>query len=123
MICVQQRTPSPSGAVVGAHRGVDVLSASNAYVNGPVCTAHAQAAARGVEPDEVRLASSMPVVGALQAHLGDVPALITGVADPQSRRHAPDASLDIASWRAACEAEDRLLAELHDLTGGARPAR
>jgi acetylornithine deacetylase/succinyl-diaminopimelate desuccinylase-like protein len=72
----------------------------------------ALAAAFGVEPLLVGLGGSNPLVEPLTRTFGDIPALLTGVEDPDTRAHGIDESLHLEDWERACLAEAYLFAEL-----------
>jgi acetylornithine deacetylase/succinyl-diaminopimelate desuccinylase-like protein len=72
----------------------------------------ALAAAFGVEPLLVGLGGSIPLVEPLTRTFGDIPALLTGVEDPDTRAHGIDESLHLEDWERACLAEAYLFAEL-----------
>jgi acetylornithine deacetylase/succinyl-diaminopimelate desuccinylase-like protein len=55
---------------------------------------------------------SIPFVAAYRARYGDVPALLTGVLDPDSRAHGLDESMDLGDFAKAALAEAYLLGEL-----------
>jgi acetylornithine deacetylase/succinyl-diaminopimelate desuccinylase-like protein len=55
---------------------------------------------------------SIPFVAAYRARFGDVPTLLTGVLDPDSRAHGLDESMDLGDFAKAALAEAYLLAEL-----------
>jgi acetylornithine deacetylase/succinyl-diaminopimelate desuccinylase-like protein len=55
---------------------------------------------------------SIPFVAAYRAQYGDIPALLTGVLDPDSRAHGLDESLDLGDFQKAAVAEAYLLEEL-----------
>jgi acetylornithine deacetylase/succinyl-diaminopimelate desuccinylase-like protein len=69
-------------------------------------------AAFGVEPLLVGLGGSIPLVEPLTRTFGDIPALLTGVEDPDTRAHGIDESLHLEDWERACLAEADLFAEL-----------
>lgn len=69
-------------------------------------------AAFGVSPVYMGVGGTIPFVGPFAAAFGGVPALLTGPADPTSRIHSEDESLDLADWRNHCHAEANLFAEL-----------
>jgi acetylornithine deacetylase/succinyl-diaminopimelate desuccinylase-like protein len=55
---------------------------------------------------------SIPFVAAYRARFGDVPTLLTGVLDPDSRAHGLDESMDLGDFAKAALAEAYLLAGL-----------
>lgn len=69
-------------------------------------------AAFGKAPVYMGVGGTIPFVGPFAAAFGGVPALLTGPADPTSRIHSEDESLDLADWRNHCHAEANLFAEL-----------
>jgi acetylornithine deacetylase/succinyl-diaminopimelate desuccinylase-like protein len=69
-------------------------------------------AAFGVSPVYMGVGGTIPFVGPFAAAFGGVPALLTGPADPTSRIHSEDESLELADWRNHCHAEANLFAEL-----------
>lgn len=72
----------------------------------------ALSAAFAVPPVYMGVGGTIPFVGPFAAAFGGVPALLTGPADPTSRIHSEDESLDLADWRNHCHAEANLFAEL-----------
>jgi acetylornithine deacetylase/succinyl-diaminopimelate desuccinylase-like protein len=74
----------------------------------------ALARAFGTEPVLVGLGGSIPLIDPLTRMLGDIPALLTGVEDPDTRAHGIDESLHLQDWERACLAEAYLFAELAD---------
>jgi acetylornithine deacetylase/succinyl-diaminopimelate desuccinylase-like protein len=58
---------------------------------------------------------SIPMVEALTRGFGGVPALLTGVVDPDTRAHGIDESVHLDEWHRACLAQAHLLAELSDV--------
>jgi acetylornithine deacetylase/succinyl-diaminopimelate desuccinylase-like protein len=69
-------------------------------------------AAFGVPPVYMGVGGTIPFVGPFAAAFGGAPALLTGPADPTSRIHSEDESLDLGDWRNHCHAEANLFAEL-----------
>ncbi len=59
----------------------------------------------GVEPVEIGVGGSIPFVAELQRAFPDASILLTGVADPTSRAHGPDESLDLGELRRGILAE------------------
>lgn len=74
----------------------------------------ALAAAFGTEPVLIGMGGSIPLIEPLTRTFGDVPALLTGVEDPDTRAHGIDESLHLEDWERACLAEAYLFAELAD---------
>jgi len=74
----------------------------------------ALAAAFGTEPMLIGMGGSIPLIEPLTRAFGDIPALLTGVEDPDTRAHGIDESLHLEDWERACLAEAYLFAELAD---------
>lgn len=72
----------------------------------------ALAEAYGHEASVIGAGGSIPLITPLTQALGDIPALLTGVEDPDTRAHGIDESLHIDDWHSACLAQAYLLAEL-----------
>lgn len=72
----------------------------------------ALAAAYGHEAALIGLGGSIPLIEPLTRSFGDIPALLTGVEDPDTRAHGIDESLHLDDWGRACLAQAYLLAEL-----------
>lgn len=92
-------------------------AAADPYVTeptGPVFEAadRALAAAFGVPVVYMGVGGTIPLLHPLTQALGGVPALLTGVEDPDTRAHGPDESLHLADWQSACLGEAYLFAEL-----------
>lgn len=75
---------------------------------------HALQTAFDTEPVLIGLGGSIPLIAPLTSAFGDVPALLTGVEDPDTRAHGIDESLHLDDWHRACLAEAYLFAELAD---------
>jgi acetylornithine deacetylase/succinyl-diaminopimelate desuccinylase-like protein len=60
----------------------------------------------------IGVGGSIPLIEPLTRGFGDVPALLTGVEDPDTRAHGIDESLHIEDWQRACLAHAYLFAEL-----------
>jgi acetylornithine deacetylase/succinyl-diaminopimelate desuccinylase-like protein len=81
--------------------------------------------AYGHEARLIGVGGSIPLIEPLTRGFGNIPALLTGVEDPDTRAHGIDESLHIADWERACLAQAYLLAELAELAvaePGAAPA-
>ena len=74
----------------------------------------ALASAYDAEPALIGVGGSIPLIEPLTRTFGDIPALLTGVEDPDTRAHGIDESLHLDDWERACLAEAYLLAELAD---------
>jgi acetylornithine deacetylase/succinyl-diaminopimelate desuccinylase-like protein len=74
----------------------------------------ALAAAYGNDAVLVGMGGSIPLIEPLTRTFGDIPALLTGVEDPDTRAHGIDESLHLVDWERACLAEAYLFAELAD---------
>lgn len=72
----------------------------------------AMQAAFATEPVLIGLGGSIPLIEPLTQAFGDIPALLTGVEDPDTRAHGIDESLHLDDWFRACLAEAVLFAEL-----------
>jgi acetylornithine deacetylase/succinyl-diaminopimelate desuccinylase-like protein len=72
----------------------------------------ALAAAYGNDAVLVGLGGSIPLIEPLTQRFGDIPALLTGVEDPDTRAHGIDESLHLGDWERACLAEAYLFAGL-----------
>ena len=107
------RTHTPFGAQVTVRDG---STGDGAYV--PDDNAAVQAARVALErgfgqPTVIAGAGgSIPFVAAYRAEFGDIPALLTGVLDPDSRAHGLDESMVLADFEKAAVAEAYLLGEL-----------
>lgn len=64
------------------------------------------------EPVLVGVGGSIPLIEPLTGGFGGMPALLTGVEDPDTRAHGIDESLHLDDWQRACLAQTLLLAEL-----------
>ncbi len=86
--------------------------------DGPAMKAARRAlqAAYGAEPVLIGVGGSIPLIEPLTRAFGDIPALLTGVEDPDTRAHGIDESLHLDDWERACLAEAHLFAELADLS-------
>jgi acetylornithine deacetylase/succinyl-diaminopimelate desuccinylase-like protein len=73
-------------------------------------------AAYGTEAVLVGVGGSIPLIDPLTTAFGDIPALLTGVEDPDTRAHGIDESLHLDDWVRACLAEAYLFAELAELS-------
>jgi acetylornithine deacetylase/succinyl-diaminopimelate desuccinylase-like protein len=65
------------------------------------------------------LGGSIPLIEPLTQRLGDVPVLMVGIEDPDTRAHGIDESLHLADFARACSGQARLL---EALARSARPA-
>jgi acetylornithine deacetylase/succinyl-diaminopimelate desuccinylase-like protein len=74
-------------------------------------------AAYGHEAKLIGVGGSIPLIEPLTRGFGDIPALLTGVEDPDTRAHGIDESLHIGDWERACLAQAYLFAELAELIG------
>jgi acetylornithine deacetylase/succinyl-diaminopimelate desuccinylase-like protein len=74
-------------------------------------------AAYGHEAALIGIGGSIPLIEPLTRRFGDIPALLTGVEDPDTRAHGIDESLHIDDWERACLAQAYLLNELSELDG------
>lgn len=72
------------------------------------------AAAWGREPVEIGVGGSIPFVSAFRDVFPDATILLTGIADPMSRAHGPDESLDLGELRRGILAEALALQLLAD---------
>ncbi|CAN5922159.1 dipeptidase [soil metagenome] len=72
----------------------------------------AMQAAFDTEPVLIGLGGSIPLIAPLTQMFDDMPALLTGVEDPDTRAHGIDESLHLDDWYRACLAEAYLFAEL-----------
>jgi acetylornithine deacetylase/succinyl-diaminopimelate desuccinylase-like protein len=108
------RRVAPWGLQVDVDTAGDAAPAWVCDPTGPAFAAAdaALTAAFGVPPVYMGVGGTIPFVGPFAAAFGGVPALLTGPADPKSRIHSEDESLDLADWRKHCHAEANLLAEL-----------
>lgn len=104
----------PWGLQVDVDTDTDAAPAWVCDPTGPAFEAAdaALTAAFGVPPVYMGVGGTIPFVGPFAAAFGGVPALLTGPADPTSRIHSEDESLDLADWRNHCHAEAILFAEL-----------
>jgi acetylornithine deacetylase/succinyl-diaminopimelate desuccinylase-like protein len=75
----------------------------------------ALAAAYGHEAALIGVGGSIPLIEPLTRGFGDIPALLTGVEDPDTRAHGIDESLHIDDWERACLAQAYLFDELSTL--------
>lgn len=101
----------------GAHVEVtDGSTGDGAFVpdDNDAVTAARDALARGFGTPAVVAGAggSIPFVAAFRAAYGDVPVLLTGVLDPDSRAHGLDESMDLADFAKASLAEAYLLGGL-----------
>lgn len=71
--------------------------------------------AYGHEPALIGVGGSIPLIEPLTRGFGDIPALLTGVEDPDTRAHGIDESLHLEDWERACLAQAYLFAELAEL--------
>ena len=71
-------------------------------------------AAYGHPPVLIGAGGTIPFVEPFVTAFGGAPALLLGVADPDTRAHGTDESLHLADWTNACLAEVYLLAELRE---------
>ncbi len=69
-------------------------------------------AAWGTPPVDIGVGGTIPFVAAFQATFPDAALLLTGVADPMSRAHGPNESLDLGELRRGMIGEALALAEL-----------
>ena len=76
----------------------------------------ALSAAYGSETVLMGVGGSIPLIDPLTRAFGDIPALLTGVEDPDTRAHGIDESLHLDDWYRACLAQAYLLAELAEQT-------
>jgi acetylornithine deacetylase/succinyl-diaminopimelate desuccinylase-like protein len=81
--------------------------------------ADALALAYGRETVLAGLGGSIPLIEPLTQRLGDVPVLMVGIEDPDTRAHGIDESLHLADFARACSGQARLL---EALARSARPA-
>lgn len=79
--------------------------------------ADALAAAYGHETAFAGVGGSIPMIEPLTARLGDVPVLMVGVEDPDTRAHGIDESLHLGDFVRACHGQARLLAALAEAAG------
>ncbi|WP_153504447.1 dipeptidase [Cumulibacter manganitolerans] len=81
---------------------------------GPVCEKAAEALreAFGVEPVQMGMGGSIPMVADFQETFPGAVVLVTAVGDPDSRAHGIDESLDLGDFAKAATAEALLLAKL-----------
>jgi acetylornithine deacetylase/succinyl-diaminopimelate desuccinylase-like protein len=92
-------------------------AAGNAFAADPehpasAAGARALGAAYGSPAVFTGLGGSIPFVAPFVEAFGGVPALLTGVEDPDTRAHGIDESLHLDDWRRACLGEAYLLDEL-----------
>jgi acetylornithine deacetylase/succinyl-diaminopimelate desuccinylase-like protein len=66
----------------------------------------------------IGVGGSIPLIEPLTRGFGGIPALLTGVEDPDTRAHGIDESLHLDDWQRACLAQTYLLAELATELGG-----
>jgi cysteinylglycine-S-conjugate dipeptidase len=66
----------------------------------------------------IGVGGSIPLIDPLTRGFGGIPALLTGVEDPDTRAHGIDESLHLDDWQRACLAQTYLLAELATELGG-----
>ena len=86
--------------------------------------ARALGAAFGAPTALAGVGGSIPFVEPLVRSLGaGTPVLLTGVADPDSRAHGLDESLDLDDWQRACVGEALMLGELSAALGDRADAR
>ncbi|MBW3602504.1 MAG: M20/M25/M40 family metallo-hydrolase [Actinobacteria bacterium] len=101
----------------GLHVTVTPGAAVGPFAAEPTGPAH-RAAARALEAAYghpavlVGVGGTIPFVEPFAHAFGGVPALLTGVEDPDTRAHGTDESLHLADWRNACLAQALLLWEL-----------
>jgi acetylornithine deacetylase/succinyl-diaminopimelate desuccinylase-like protein len=105
----------------GLHVSVTPGTAAAGYLGDPDQPAmkaarRALQAAYGHEVALIGVGGSIPLIEPLTREFGDIPALLTGVEDPDTRAHGIDESLHIGDWERACLAQAYLLAELADAT-------
>lgn len=101
----------------GLHVQVTPGAAGDGYHGDPDAPAmkaarRALAAAYDAEPVLIGVGGSIPLIEPLTRAFGDIPALLTGVEDPDTRAHGIDESLHLGDWERACLAEAYLFAEL-----------
>jgi len=106
----------------GLHVEVTPGTAGSGYFAAPGHPAmraarRALSAAYGHEAAVIGIGGSIPLIEPLTRAFGDIPALLTGVEDPDSRAHGIDESLHIDDWERACLAQAYLLDELSDVRG------
>lgn len=103
----------------GLHVDVTPGAAGDGYQGDPDHPAmkaarRALAAAYDTEPVLIGVGGSIPLIAPLTRAFGDIPALLTGVEDPDTRAHGIDESLHLGDWERACLAEAYLFTELAD---------
>lgn len=101
-------TVTPGAAGAGYHGDPDTPAMKAAR--------RALAAAYGTEAVLIGVGGSIPLIDPLTTAFGDIPALLTGVEDPDTRAHGIDESLHLDDWQRACLAEAYLFAELAELS-------
>src|SRR5690606_29507483 len=104
---------APWGARVTVTRG-DSGEPSTVPIDGPYASLAVEAftEAFGVAPVEIGQGGSIPMVAELQDRFPGSEILITAVADPDTRAHGIDESVDLGDLRKACLAEVHLLQRL-----------
>jgi acetylornithine deacetylase/succinyl-diaminopimelate desuccinylase-like protein len=107
------RERAPWGVEVALHRG---MHAAPFVVDpgGPVFAAaeRALSSAFGAPVAYMGVGGTIPLLEPLQRRLGNPTVLLTAAADPDSRAHGIDESLELGDWRRACLAEAHLFSEL-----------
>jgi acetylornithine deacetylase/succinyl-diaminopimelate desuccinylase-like protein len=103
----------------GLHVSVTRGAAATGYYGDPddptmKVARRALTAAYGNDAVLAGLGGSIPLIEPLTQRFGDIPALLTGVEDPDTRAHGIDESLHLGDWERACLAEAYLFAELAD---------
>lgn len=90
----------------------------------PAVAAAADALARayGHEPVFAGVGGSIPFLEPLTTRLGDVPVLMVGIEDPDTRAHGIDESLHLGDFARACHGQARLLDALADTGQRASPS-
>lgn len=71
----------------------------------------------GVEPVEVGVGGSIPIVAAFAENFPDSTVLVTAVVDPHSRMHSNDESMDLGDFAKQAQAEATFLYNLADAQG------
>lgn len=87
----------------------------------PAVGAAAEALARayGRDPVFAGVGGSIPFLEPLTTRLGDVPVLMVGIEDPDTRAHGIDESLHLGDFARACHGQARLLDALVDTAASA----